>query len=457
MKFNLYIFLSLLSLYFSQNIVTSWHYDKVAMYDLQKIITFLNNFPSKPLDLPDIKKDTIDIKNLKLIKVETNLYDSLINYNTGLLLLAPNKVTLNFNFTYTDSTKEINTNAELSMTIISFKLKISNDKPAEKVNFEIKMTSSKESYSVPGIKDKDFLKKLIDALYEGFNKESILNNKIATSMQTKINNYYIEFYKKNQDFILQTGAFFGNTKVQIKNNRFMYFCEDVSGEYKTASCFYPGEIPEKTYEKYEKEDKTLIAKFSNADEDLYKIFVNNDLVGKTIGYIANNYFKKNAKIYNEKTNVKQLSYDFTVASLQKYFKGLETLKKEDKWDCEVTIESGNLNEAVYKVKFNIKNTNDNFEIRITSGLTLDISILKTVRFNICLKATQTKEVTVLSETISIADLDGLKKVIEESFDFKQNPICLNSDGISLKNYYSEISKAEVKTEGIYFEGEQLYQ
>jgi hypothetical protein len=27
----------------------------------------------------------------------------------------------------------------------------------------------------------------------------------------------------------------------------------------------------------------------------------------------------------------------------------------------------------------------------------------------------------------------------------------------LKNYYSEISKAEVKTEGIYFEGEQLYQ
>ena len=88
---------------------------------------------------------------------------------------------------------------------------------------------------------------------------------------------------------------------------------------------------------------------------------------------------------------------------------------------------------------------------------MDISILKTVRFNLCLKATQTKEVSVLTETISIADLDGLKKVIEESFDFKQNPICLNSDGITLKNYYSEISKAYVKEEGIYFEGEQLYQ
>jgi hypothetical protein len=237
----------------------------------------------------------------------------------------------------------------------------------------------------------------------------------------------------------------------------MYFCEDVSGEYKTASCFYPGEIPEKTYEKYEKEDKTLIAKFSNADEDLYKIFVNNDLVGKTIGYIANNYFKKNAKIYNEKTNVKQLSYDFTVASLQKYFKGLETLKKEDKWECEVTIESGNLNEAVYKVKFNIKNTNDNFEIRITSGLTLDVTILKTVRFNICLKGTTTSKVEAITETIQISDEAGLKKVIEESFDFKQNPICLSNTGISLKNYYTEISKAYAKKEGIYFEGEQLYQ
>ena len=278
MKFSLYIFVSLLSLYFSQNIITSWNYDKVAMYDLQKIITFLNSFPSQPLDLPNIKKDTIDIKNLKLIKVETNLYDSLINYNTGLLLLA------------------------------SFKLKISNNKTTEKVNFEIKMTSPIESYSVPGIKDKDFLKKLIEALYEGFNKESILNDKIATSMQTEINKYYVEFYQKNQDFILQTNAFFGNTKVQIKNNRFMYFCEDPSGEYKTAMCFYPGEITEKSND-YEIQDKTLIAKFSNADEDLYKVFVSNDLVGHSIGYIADTYFKTNAKIYNEKTNVKQLSYD----------------------------------------------------------------------------------------------------------------------------------------------------
>ena len=32
---------------------------------------------------------------------------------------------------------------------------------------------------------------------------------------------------------------------------------------------------------------------------------------------------------------------------------LEQLKKEDIFDCEIYIEKGNLNEAVYKVKVNI--------------------------------------------------------------------------------------------------------
>jgi hypothetical protein len=457
MKINFYIFFALLSLYFSQNIVTSWNYDKVAMYDLQKIITFLNNFASKTIDLPVIKKDTIEIKNLKLIKVSTNLYDSLINYNTGLLLLAPNKVTLNFNFSYTESSKGLTGNAELALNILSFKLKVSNNKTAGNAEFEIRMTSPKENFSVPGIKDKEFLKKLIEALYEGFNKESILNKKIGDLMQKEISKYYIDFYKKYQNFMLQTGTFFENTNVPIKKDKFMYFCEDSSGEYKTASCYYSGEVQKTSFINYENTDKTLIPKFSNANEDLYKIFVNNDLVKNSIDFIADKYFKTKAKIYNEKTNVKQLSYDFTVASLQKYFKGLEKLKPTDKWDCEVYIQSGDVNQAVYLVKFNIKNTKDNFEIKITSDLTLDVSILKTVRFNICLKGTKTSKVEAITPTIQIADEPGLKKAIEESFDFKHNPICLSNTGISLKNYYTEISKAYAKKEGIYFEGEQLYQ
>ena len=95
MKITTYLFLSLLSLFLSQNIITSWNYDKVAMYDLQKINTFLSKVFTTPLDIPyEFSIDSLKVDKVKLIKIETNLYDSLINYNTGLLLLAPNKITL---------------------------------------------------------------------------------------------------------------------------------------------------------------------------------------------------------------------------------------------------------------------------------------------------------------------------------------------------------------------------
>lgn len=464
MKITIYILISLISLFLSQNIITSWNYDKVAMYDLQKIITFLNNFANNPIDIQNtFEKDTISVKNIKLIKVETNLYDSLINYNTGLLLLTPNKITLNFNFSYTESSQGLSDTATLTLSILSFKLKIYNNKTSENVYFNIKMTSPIENYSVPGIKDKEFLKKLIELLYEGFNHNSILNNIIAPFMDSRLNEYYTEFYKNYQDFTLKTNSFFGNTQIQIKNDKFLYFCEDVVGEYKTALCYYSGEIQENINFRNNKiSDKTLSPlkneRFIDNEGDAYIIFINNELVGNSIDYIAEKYFKTNAKIYNEKTNVKELSYDFTVGSLQKYFKGLEDLKKEDKFDCEVYIESGNVNEAVYRVKVNIKNSNVNsFEMRIKSALTLDIFILKTVRFNLCIKDTKTLDIKVLTEKIEISDLDGLKSAIEESFDFEKNPICLNNDGITLKNYFMEISKAYVQKEGIYFEGDQLYQ
>ena len=59
-----------------------------------------------PFEIPiSIVNNTLKIENIKLTQIQTNLYDSLINYNTGLLLFAPNKITLNFNFSYTESEK----------------------------------------------------------------------------------------------------------------------------------------------------------------------------------------------------------------------------------------------------------------------------------------------------------------------------------------------------------------
>ena len=463
MKVSIYIFLSIISVFICQNIITSWNYDKVAMYDLQKINTFLNNFAQNPLDIPiTLKNNTLTINNIKLIQIDTNLYDSLINYNTGLLLLAPNKITLYFNFSYEDGTQRGDTTLELK--ILTFKLKVSNDKTTDKkATFEIKMTSPLENYSIHGIQDKTLLEALKYLFCKGFQDNSVLNKIIPEKMETGLYNYYTEYYKNIKEFNIQTKDFFGNLKLSIKNNEFLYFCEDLLGEYKTAFCYYKGNVQDI---EGSKDDKTLLPlkneRFSHNEDDLYNLFINNDLFEYSMDYFVKNYFEKNAKIYNNKTNTKQLSYDFTVNSLNKYFRGLEYLQKTDYFDCEIYIEKGNLNEVVYKVRVNIRDENKNyFEMRVTSGLTLDIPIKKSVRFDICIKDTKTKNVEIIFSTtkpqVEVSDFEGLQRAIEESFDFSKNPICLNNDGISLRDYFAEISKAYAKEEGLYFEGPQLYQ
>ena len=463
MKVSIYIFLSIISVFICQNIITSWNYDKVAMYDLQKINTFLNNFAQNPLDIPiTLKNNTLTINNIKLIQIDTNLYDSLINYNTGLLLLAPNKITLYFNFSYEDGTQRGDTTLELK--ILTFKLKVSNDKTTEKkANFEIKMTSPLENYSIHGIQDKTLLEALKYLFCKGFQDNSVLNKIIPEKMETGLYHYYTEYFKNIKEFNIQTKDFFGNLKLSIKNNEFLYFCEDLLGEYKTAFCYYKGNVQDI---EGSKDDKTLLPlkneRFSHNEDDLYNLFINNDLFEYSMDYFVKNYFEKNAKIYNNKTNTKQLSYDFTVNSLNKYFRGLEYLQKTDYFDCEIYIEKGNLNEVVYKVRVNIRDENKNyFEMRVTSGLTLDIPIKKSVKFDICIKDTKTKNVEIIFSTtkpqVEVSDFEGLQRAIEESFDFSKNPICLNNDGISLRDYFAEITKAYAKEEGLYFEGPQLYQ
>ena len=240
MKVSTYIFLTFFSIFLCQNIITSWNYDKVAMYDLQKINTFLNTFAQNPIDIPVvISNKTLGINNIKLIQIDTNLYDSLINYNTGLLLLAPNKITLYFNFSYSDGTQK--GDATLELKILTFKLKVTNDKVTDKkAKFEIKMTSPLENYAVPGIQDKTFLETLKYTLCEGFQDTQVLSKMIPEKMETGLYNCYTEYYKNVKEFNLQTKDFFGNLKLNIKNDQFLYFCEDLLGEYKTAFCYYKG-------------------------------------------------------------------------------------------------------------------------------------------------------------------------------------------------------------------------
>ena len=459
------ILLIFFTLTLGQNIITSWNYDKVAMYDIQKINSFLlSEFGNKKFELENIISwHNIIIKNISLIDIQTNLYDSFLNYNNGLFLFTPNKLTLYFNFSYSESTRGYNDTAILELKIRTLKIKVKNDKTKRKPYISAKMSSPIENYIVPGIKDKEFLDLLLDTLYSGFQMQSILSRTLSDKISSGLFNYYNEFYSKKKEFSIQTTEFFGNFKFPMENNKFSYFCEDLLGEYKNSFCYYLGYSDKEE----EKKDKTKIPlsneRFSHNNNNLFNLFINKDLIYDIINYVTKFYFNFNPKIYNNKTNTKHLNYDFTVSSLKKYFNGLQIYKDDDFFYCEVYIDKFTLNEVNYRVKFNINNLNYNyyFIINIHSKISIDLPIIKNVRFNLCLNDVKTTKVEVIYSSselkIDIRYIEELKNIIDGSFDFDDNKICFCDNGISMRDYFSKIKNIYIREEGIYLEGEHIYQ
>ena len=459
---KLLIFLVLFSLFFCQNIITSWNYDKVAMYDIQKIKAYLiQEFRGKAFKDPyNIVWNNIVITNITLVDIETNLYDSYLNYNKGLFLLSPNKVTLYINFNYSESTLGYNDTATLELKIGTYKLKIFNFKNNQTVRFSSKMSSPMENYVVPGIKNKDFYAKLQDALFSGFQMQSFLSRYIPEVIDEGLAKYYNEFYSKKKEFKIQTSEFFGKKTYSMRNNKFVYFCEDLIGEYKNGFCYYKGY----SNDEGDKTDKTKVPivneRFAHNTDNLFNIFINKDLVNDILNDNATlEFFKLNPKIYSQKTNNKKLSYDFNVASLNKYFSGLKQLNDNTNFYCQVYIDSIIFNRVNYRVKFNLDNYN--FVIKVTSAIDMDISVSKNVRFNLCLKEIKTKTVEVVYDKnnlkVEISNLEGLKKAIDDSFDSDNDKVCLTDEGISLRDYFNKIRNAYIREEGIYLEGDHLYQ
>ena len=453
----------LFSLFFEQNIITSWNYDKVAMYDIQKINAYISTeLVKQDIVIPRlVLVNNIRVTNVRLIDVQSALYDSFLNYNSGIFLFTQNKITLYFNFSYNETTRGYNESATLELKINTLKIKIKNDKILQKPKISTKMSARQEDYNVPGIKDKQFLKLLIDTLFSGFVRAYVLSELIPGIMNEGLNKYYNDFYSRKKEFKITTSAFFGKLIFGMNNNIFRYFCEDLIGDYKNIFCFYLG------YTDKEKVnvDKTKIPlsneRFSHNPDNLYNVFINKDLFEDISSYVIKSYFFFNPKIYNNKTNIKELSYDFNVASLKKYFSGLQNIKDEEYFYCEVFIDNITSTEAKYRAKVNIGSNDNNFVINIISKISMNLSIKRGIRFNLCLKEAKATNIEVVSSSINpkveITNLNGLKNIIDESFDYDNNKICLTDDGISMRDYFSKIINIYVREEGIYLEGRHLYQ
>ena len=73
----------------------------------------------------------------------------------------------------TETKKGYKGDSTLELKLQNFKIKVKNDKDDPKSIFSIKMSATKEGYSIPGIQDKEFLNKLQSVLYSEFNKNSV--------------------------------------------------------------------------------------------------------------------------------------------------------------------------------------------------------------------------------------------------------------------------------------------
>ena len=440
------IIISIICLYKSQNIITSWHYDKVQMYEIQKLGTIIETqIKEKVKTLPDFTEDSIKITNLNLTEVQQSLYDSYLNLKTGLLLLTPNKVTLGFTFSYEAEGASGAASFDLKINIL--KILISNNKAEQTQNVEVSMSSGEDDFSVYEITDKDLANKVKVALSKGFKNNDILNKEIAAKID--LISYYQDFYKNKRSLNFTTSEWLDSKKISVNFNRFIAFCEDIKGEINSALCYYSGELEE------DKKDKSG-APVDNDEfvypNGTYNTFINIDLYNSIVKKILGEGFSET--VFNKNKAAKNIPYNFKVSDLKRYFGGLEKFDDSENFEIKIKINKMTAKSASFTASFKIGNQEDVFALEIELKEELKVEITKNVRINICKDAVTIKNINLLKGTLVIKDENGLKKAIEGSFG---ESLCLTDNGISLRDYYSIITKAYIKEEGIYLEGNQLYQ
>ena len=163
------------------------------------------------------------------------------------------------------------------------------------------------------------------------------------------------------------------------------------------------------------------------------------------------------KILSKNTLIKDLGFDFSVSILKKFFDGLNSYENSEIFEAKIKINELNYKSAKFNIAFNLGSKINAFSIDVEADTPLKVEISNSVRINICLDSLKNLKISVKSGYVSITDESGLKEILAESVKYLNEEVCLTDNGISLRDYYSIITKAYCQDEGIYLEGNQLYQ
>jgi len=440
-QFLLIILFSLFSISFTQNIITSWHYDKVLMYIYKNIQNYIGEDLLELIKQIKIEpKEEGDIKILEIKPTSTSLTtpDSYGNLNSGLFLFTPYKLSLNFDSKYNYNGKELKAQIELNV-------------------YEVKFNVYSTKKNKINIKDKDFIVYDVEKSILNNFKNLIIKifneNEVMSKISEKINikGYYEKIMKEHRNFTYESSKVLGNKKIEISLNRFVDFCKEVDLKFENALCYFSGEVNGEDT----KDKKNAILSINNFTEanDYYHMFINYKLLNDVMKKMINEGIKNNFK---NGSISKSLDYNFTTKYIKEVF---DFTFAEDNITFNVDVEIINFNfnskgngNATIKNTINIEGHTEKIEFNFTLEFNSTTSIIKSTRINICFSQVKVKDV---KSSTKIKDEKKLESWIENSFE--PNKLCLSDNGITLRDYFSYMKEVKSEENGIFIKGMHLYQ
>lgn len=451
----LFVFLLfLLSFTNSQYIATSQSYDKVMTYTFQYLQKALNTNlleKIKEIEIADFTAEDYKVTKVKANSVIADFKSSMGNMHKNLFIVSPNKLVLNFVFSYMKGEKTIE-NVQLAFSVYLIRLTLSNElnQPVFSVEINNKINNFKVYDAEEG--DHTIIEKGFHTI---FNKKEEGKNSIieiiAQQMKTVFTEYYIQLYANKKDFKFALSKLLGENEFISKLNTFMGFCEDPEGQFEVGICYFDGNVQGQTVEGLKKEPLSEY-KFKNPMDDYYT-FINFKLIISTL---------KNKEIHLKltKDSFTDLSFGFKVKDIKSVFNIPEQFKDEDECTVDGIITILDIKDNGYLTisithKLNIKDTENVIEFKSNVSYQIRPDVLSSTTFDLYVKNALVND--LFAKKGDIFDEMTLKGWIAEVMYNSARPkIYYSRSGISLKDYYRYINNVIIGEKGIFIEGKHIY-
>ena len=437
----------------SQYIATSHSHDIVLAYTLQYLQRALNQNlleKLKEIEISDFTAGTYKVTSVKPVSVLADFKGSLGDMHNNLFIVSPNKLTLNYIFSYVKGDKTIE-NVQLVFSVFSIKLKLSlkEYQPVFDVTILNRQKGFKVYYAEEG--DNPVIEK---TFYDVFNKNEEGKEKIieliAQYMKTLFTDYYKDLYAKKENIKFKISELLGGKEFTSKIKTFMGFCEDPENLMETAICYFDGNVFDEPVQGLKNESLTE-EKFKNPLDNYY-IFINYKLMFST--------FKDtelNLKL--TKDTFTDLSFGFKVKDIKHVFNISEQFSDDE---CTVdgiifleSIDDTGLLHLSIIHRLNIKDTQNVIEFQSNVLYQIVPNYLSSTSFDLCIENAEV--IDLYYKTTDILDERTLKGWIEEvMYNEKRQKICYTNTGFNLKEYYRYIEKVITGEKGIFVEGKHIY-